>query len=215
MRQYGALCAAFFLFALVSVAQEKPRASRTSYTTEYEAEWNMAWYEKAIGKLLGKLPSRFLLHQVRWTEGKERRFLIELTDDEGGLWARLHSDTLSHESVLWLPGKPKRTFDGSMIRFIRECERLFGNASRASFSGEFRFGKEPLFATLKRERFPPAPGNSTERFVLSSTDTAGARSIEGIAEVSANPHPFHYSFISVYFVNDEMGLTLREVIKKP
>ncbi|MFH0806263.1 MAG: hypothetical protein V1885_00865 [Candidatus Brennerbacteria bacterium] len=201
------------IVATIGTAQRTAKASETVHRTVYEAEWDVAWYERILGGIAGLLPSQFELLATRWKSGNREEFFMELKDGNGKVWAQFHSDTAHYRSAVWIPRKLKKTLGPDVIRFIRECERLFKDDARNAFYGTFAFGGKPLAAHAFRIPYGMLPPDRT-RFAVQAVDAAGKTEVSGTIEVSSNPHPFHYPFISVYLADDEVGITLKEAVQK-
>lgn len=198
--------------ATISAAQRNTDAPETIYRTIYEAEWDLVWYEKFLGSIAGFLPSQFELIETRWKSGRREEFFIELKDKDGKVWAQFHSDTTRYRSAVWLPRKPEKTLGNDAVRFIQGCQRLFADEKRNAFYDTFSFGGPSLAAHVFR--LPQGTSPNIARFAVQAVDSRGKTEVEGIMEISKNPHPFHYPFISIRLAEDNISLTLREV-KKP
>lgn len=212
MKQGTAVLVMSLFIATISAAQRNTDAPEIIYRTIYEAEWDLVWYEKFLGSIAGLLPSQFELTETRWRSGRREEFFIELKDDDGKVWAQFHSDTARYRSAVWLPRKPKKTLGNGAVRFIHECQRLFADEKRDALYGTFSFGGHLLAAHAFR--LPQGKSPNITRFAVQAVDSSGKTEVEGFVEISKNPHPFHYPFISVHLVEDNINLTLRE-IKKP
>lgn len=212
MKQGTVVLVMSLFIATISAAQRGADAPETIYRTAYEAEWNLVWYEKFLGSIAGLLPSQFELTETRWRSGRREEFFIELKDDDGKVWAQFHSDTTHYRSAIWLPRKPKKALGNGAVRFIHECQLLFADEKRDALYGTFSFGGPPLAAHAFR--LPQGRLPNIARFAVQAVNANGKTEVEGIVEISKNPHPFHYPFISVRLVGDNIDLTLREV-KKP
>lgn len=212
MKQSTVVLVMSLFITTISAAQQNTDAPETVYRTVYEAEWNLVWYEKFLGSIAGLLPSQFELTETRWKSGRREEFFIELKDDDGKVWAQFHSDTTHYQSVVWLPRKPKKTLGNGAVLFIHECQRLFADEKRDALYGTFSFGGPSLAAHAFR--LPQDTSQNIARFAVQAVNSNGKTEVEGIVEISKNPHPFHYPFISIRLAEDNISLTLREV-KKP
>lgn len=194
--------------------EQRSEVREEAVVATYAAEWDGAWYEIFFGKLFGKLPTRFTFKEMRWIAHEREEFFIELADERGEVWVRVHSDTSVTASFVDLPRKPRRKLGADAVRFIREIKRLMADTTQPLFQGMFRFGASSVTATAARVLPDTAGGNvSLPAIAVVTHDTSGAPSIYGFVEFARNPHILHYPTVFVAIPEDGITATLREISK--